>query len=108
MQRPGEARTLVETVQRVSSVSGGSILSASLALRWTRLDFSDTGPLVQSYVERVVTPIRELAHHFTIGIAFRRLCPEGAQQRGAHSAGGEGAFRARRLLQDRPLRKAAL
>jgi NTE family protein len=51
---------LLFSVKRISSVSGGSITSAVLALEWKHLPFDGTW---SSFEERVVRPIRELARH---------------------------------------------
>lgn len=50
----------LKKLDRVSSVSGGSITAAALALRWARLDFDDNG-VSGRFVEEVVTPVRRLA-----------------------------------------------
>lgn len=47
-------------LDRVSSVSGGSITSAVLGLHWKDLGFDAKG-IAQSFDDRLVTPIRELA-----------------------------------------------
>lgn len=47
-------------VDRVSSVSGGSITAGALALAWDSLAFDDAG-VSQRFDEDVVTPIRRLA-----------------------------------------------
>ncbi len=47
-------------LQRVSSVSGGSIVSALLGLRWR--DVAAPGATPAAFVQQVVTPIRALAH----------------------------------------------
>jgi NTE family protein len=57
---------LVETgyiaeLDRVSSVSGGSITAARLALRWD--DVARGGGDLEAYVRDVVEPLRELARH---------------------------------------------
>jgi NTE family protein len=54
-----EAR-LLKDIDRISSVSGGSITSAVLALAWERLSF-DPRRLGDDFVPRVVTPVRSLA-----------------------------------------------
>jgi NTE family protein len=54
-----EAR-LLQNVQRISSVSGGSITAGVLALKWRQLSF-DPGRLQSDFVPQVVAPIRELA-----------------------------------------------
>jgi NTE family protein len=51
---------LLRDVQRVSSVSGGSITAGVLALNWHRLSF-DPVRLHSDFVPLVVTPIRTLA-----------------------------------------------
>jgi len=54
-----EAR-LLQNIQRISSVSGGSITAGVLALKWRRLSF-DPGLLRSEFVPMVVSPIRALA-----------------------------------------------
>ncbi|MET0849678.1 MAG: patatin-like phospholipase family protein [Candidatus Rokuibacteriota bacterium] len=54
-----EAR-LLQGLQRVSSVSGGSITAAVLALRWRQLSF-DPARLHADFVPLVIAPIREMA-----------------------------------------------
>ena len=49
-------------LDRVSSVSGGSIAAATLALAWEQLDFDEAG-VSDRFVELVETPIRRLADH---------------------------------------------
>lgn len=51
----------IGTLKRVSSVSGGSIISGLLGLKWTSLKFGTSAHLVESYKTEVVKPIRELA-----------------------------------------------
>jgi NTE family protein len=51
---------LLRGVNRISSVSGGSITSGLLALRWKRLSF-DPARVRDDFVPEVVTPIRRLA-----------------------------------------------
>ncbi|KAA0570264.1 patatin-like phospholipase family protein [Azospirillum sp. Sh1] len=51
---------LLRDVKRISSVSGGSITSAVLALAWKDLDFK-SGTLHSHFVPRVVDPIRAMA-----------------------------------------------
>jgi NTE family protein len=47
-------------LDRVSSVSGGSITAGVLGMNWSRLGFDDNG-VAQNLVEHVVEPIRRLA-----------------------------------------------
>ena len=47
-------------LQRISSVSGGSITAAMLGLKWGRLRFADG--VAREFVTEVVDPIREFAH----------------------------------------------
>jgi predicted acylesterase/phospholipase RssA len=54
-----EAR-LLENLQRISSVSGGSITAGVLALKWPQLSF-DPARLQSDFVPQVVAPIRALA-----------------------------------------------
>lgn len=49
-------------LSRVSSVSGGSITSARLALVWSKLDFDSEG-IARAFGAEVATPIRRLASH---------------------------------------------
>jgi len=58
---PGGKSVPIGTLQRVSSVSGGSIVSGMLGLKWGSLDFSTPAALVASYQHAVVKPIRDLA-----------------------------------------------
>ena len=51
---------VLKTVNRISSVSGGSITSGMLALKWRELSF-DPARLRNDFVPKVVTPLRELA-----------------------------------------------
>lgn len=51
---------LLGTVNRISSVSGGSITAALLGLKWSRLSF-DASRLQSDFVPEVVRPIRALA-----------------------------------------------
>jgi NTE family protein len=50
----------LRTLDRISSVSGGSITSATLALAWSRLDFAPDG-VAQKLTSLVVDPLREMA-----------------------------------------------
>src|SRR5215475_11004546 len=51
---------LLQTVKRISSVSGGSITAGVLALKWRELSF-DPVRLMSDFVPMVVSPIRTLA-----------------------------------------------
>jgi len=59
------------TLQRISSVSGGSLLAGMLGLKWKQLAVAEPG-LVDRYVELVVAPIRRLA-----GISLAGKDPKG-------------------------------
>ncbi len=50
----------VRKLDRISSVSGGSITAGVLGLRWQRLAFDANG-VAQAYESEVVAPVRELA-----------------------------------------------
>ena len=50
----------LQTIKRISSVSGGSITAAVLALAWNRLSF-DPGRTGQDFVPMVVDPVRRMA-----------------------------------------------
>jgi NTE family protein len=90
-------------LDRVSSVSGGSITSATLGLAWSELGFDERG-VTAAFEERVVAPVRETARH---GIDVRAVLsglvtPETIAERLAaayrrHLFGG-------RTLQDMPER----
>jgi NTE family protein len=58
---PGAAPQPVGTFRRISSVSGGSIISGLLGYKWKSLDFSTNATLLATYQSAVVKPIRELA-----------------------------------------------
>jgi NTE family protein len=49
-------------LDRVSSVSGGSITSGVLGLAWSELDFDERG-VGAAFEDRVVAPVRELGRH---------------------------------------------
>jgi NTE family protein len=51
---------VLQKVDRISSVSGGSITSGMLALKWRELSF-DPAKLNNDFVPKVVAPLRELA-----------------------------------------------
>ena len=51
---------MLPSLDRVSSVSGGSITAATLALHWRDLDFDDDH-VARGFVHHVVAPLRELA-----------------------------------------------
>lgn len=51
---------LLRSMQRISSVSGGSITAGLLGLRWSRLSFNPQ-MVRQDFVREIVAPIRDLA-----------------------------------------------
>jgi NTE family protein len=51
---------LLGSLKRISSVSGGSITAATLALKWDKLSF-DPAKLAADFVPEVVAPLRRLA-----------------------------------------------
>src|SRR3954451_6586817 len=53
---------LLKDLKRISSVSGGSITSALLGLKWKKLGFDASGR-ARAFEAEVVGPIRELAGH---------------------------------------------
>ncbi len=53
---------LLHRADRVSSVSGGSIVAATLALRWHQLEADEQGVL-RGFVDQVVPPVRAVARH---------------------------------------------
>jgi len=52
----------LKKLDRISSVSGGSITAGVLGLRWSRLTFDASG-VAQAFDAEIVTPIRALADH---------------------------------------------
>jgi len=60
-KRPDGTSLAVGTFERISSVSGGSIISAMLGYKWKSLDFTTAAMLVATYQSAVVKPIRDLA-----------------------------------------------
>jgi NTE family protein len=59
LQRLNDAG-LLPKIDRVSSVSGGSITAGVLALKWSKLRFDPSG-VASNFVDQVVQPIRALA-----------------------------------------------
>ncbi len=51
---------LLPKIDRISSVSGGSITAGLLGIKWSRLAFNEIG-VSKQFLEEVVQPIRELA-----------------------------------------------
>jgi len=51
---------LLKKLDRISSVSGGSITAAVLGMNWSKLDFDEKG-IAREFVAQVVDPIRMLA-----------------------------------------------
>jgi NTE family protein len=65
-------------LDRVSSVSGGSITAGVLGLAWPRLNF-DTGGVGQAFGQEVVAPVRNLAGEtIDIGAVLRGLLGPGS------------------------------
>ena len=52
---------LLKKLNRISSVSGGSITAGVLGLNWRKLDFDPMTGVAQRFQEEVVAPIRRLA-----------------------------------------------
>src|SRR5262245_37218666 len=50
----------LKKLDRVSSVSGGSITAGVLGMNWARLTFDQNG-VAQQFVQQVVAPVRSLA-----------------------------------------------
>ena len=57
--RINEAGLLLK-LERISSVSGGSIVAGVLGMNWSKLSF-DTAGVGQQFLQQVVTPVRALA-----------------------------------------------
>mgnify|MGYP000439204438 CR=1 FL=1 len=53
---------LLKPLQRVSSVSGGSITAGVLGLHWSTLDFDGNG-VARRFQEEIVAPLRSFADH---------------------------------------------
>jgi NTE family protein len=53
---------ILPRLKRISSVSGGSITSATLGVRWKNLDFTSAG-VAANFAGQVVEPVRSLAGH---------------------------------------------
>ena len=53
---------LLSKLDRISSVSGGSITAGVLGMNWTQLKFDRSG-MGQGFVPALVDPIRQLASH---------------------------------------------
>src|SRR5713226_4454427 len=51
---------LLPRLDRISSVSGGSIAAAFLGLKWAQLDFDESG-VARAFVDAVVKPLRSQA-----------------------------------------------
>ena len=62
---------LLPELDRVSSVSGGSITAGVLGLNWDRLDFDPSG-VAQGFSAQVVEPVRRFAR---VGVDVRRCSP---------------------------------
>src|SRR5262245_17704676 len=50
----------LKKLDRISSVSGGSIVAGVLGMNWARLAFDQNG-IAQQFVQQVIAPIRSLA-----------------------------------------------
>src|SRR5215211_792559 len=60
LRRLNEAR-LLSRLDRISSVSGGSIAAATLGMRWGELDWREG--VARKLDEHLIEPVRALAHH---------------------------------------------
>lgn len=68
---------LLSQLDRITSVSGGSIVSGRLAVSWNNLDFSDTG-VSRAFQSQVVTPLRALcSQNLDLRVIILGLLPIG-------------------------------
>src|SRR5437667_12269541 len=51
----------LQKLDRISSVSGGSITSGALAMHWATLDFDPSSGVARAFDARVVPPLRTMA-----------------------------------------------
>jgi NTE family protein len=62
-------------IQRISSVSGGSITAGYLGFKWNRLGFGANG-VADQFENEFVSPIRDLGHHtIDVGAVLWSLFP---------------------------------
>src|SRR6188474_2014921 len=52
---------LLGKLDRITSVSGGSIIAGMLALRWAKLDFKDGN--ASNFESEIATPVRDFCSH---------------------------------------------
>ncbi len=92
---------LLQKLDRVSSVSGGSITAGTLALNWNKLNFDGRG-VAEQFVACAVEPIRRLADRTidTVSVVLGVLGPGGVADRVA-AAYGKHLF-GNATLQDLP------
>ena len=53
---------LLKKINRISSVSGGSITAGMLGLQWKKLNFDNQG-VASNLIDLVINPVLELASH---------------------------------------------
>jgi NTE family protein len=88
-------------LDRISSVSGGSITSAVLGLGWDEVDFDESG-VGRRFEDRVVAPVRRLARHgLDVGAVLTGLVTPGSIAERVAAAYRRHVF-GRHTLQDLP------
>jgi NTE family protein len=89
-------------LDRISSVSGGSIAAGVLGSRWHSLRFSASG-VADNFADQVLEPLRRLASRtLDVRSVLRGLLTPGLTINGCLTAGYRRALFGRRTLQDLP------
>jgi NTE family protein len=79
---------LLRRLERISSVSGGSIIAGLLGVRWSRLAFDPATDMATNFVGEVVAPIRSLAgRNLDIVMAVKGLLLPGGNAANRYAEG---------------------